>query len=123
MKHLTNADRAALATRLGMMKRAVLDELRESAPQAHTGVAVAGSEVHTRADDAEIEREGEMLRAEVEIDRQRLHDIEQAERQLAAGRYGLCADCGEEIERERLLAQPIALRCVACQRASEDQHR
>ncbi|MDM0116340.1 TraR/DksA family transcriptional regulator [Variovorax sp. J22R133] len=64
-----------------------------------------------------------MLQAEIEIDRQRLHDIEQAEQRLATGRYGLCDECGEEIGRERLLAQPIATRCAACQRVSEKQHR
>lgn len=38
---------------------------------------------------------------------------------LRDGRYGACADCGESIPVERLLAQPTALRCVRCQALTE----
>ncbi|MEZ3161373.1 TraR/DksA C4-type zinc finger protein [Microbacterium sp. BWT-B31] len=31
-----------------------------------------------------------------------------------AGTYGVCADCGAAIPRERLAARPMATRCVAC---------
>jgi RNA polymerase-binding transcription factor DksA len=33
---------------------------------------------------------------------------------IAAGTYGTCANCGEEIPRARLEAQPTAARCVKC---------
>ncbi|MEJ8850672.1 TraR/DksA family transcriptional regulator [Variovorax rhizosphaerae] len=52
-------------------------------------------------------------------DRHRLHEIEEAEHRLACGRFGVCVDCGEEIGRLRLLAQPIAIHCTACQAALE----
>ena len=35
------------------------------------------------------------------------------------GNYGVCADCGVHIPAARLLAQPAALTCVACQSARE----
>jgi DnaK suppressor protein len=38
---------------------------------------------------------------------------------LDAGEYGLCIDCGTEIPRERLHAQPFASRCIACQQRHE----
>lgn len=38
---------------------------------------------------------------------------------LHAGLYGVCVDCGEYISRERLQHVPAALRCVPCQKESE----
>ena len=68
-------------------------------------------------------RRNDVRFAEIEVDRQRLSEIEQAQQRMAEGRYGICADCGEDIPRERLLAQPMAIRCAACQAAAERSHR
>jgi DnaK suppressor protein len=40
--------------------------------------------------------------------------IELAERRIAAGDYGYCAECGEEIPEGRLKIDPMAERCVSC---------
>ena len=37
----------------------------------------------------------------------------------SAGTYGSCERCGEPIEPQRLLAQPLALRCLDCQARAE----
>ena len=39
---------------------------------------------------------------------------------LETGEFGICVDCGESIEGARLLANPIAKRCLACQSQRED---
>jgi len=41
--------------------------------------------------------------------------IDAAYERLADGRYGVCVDCEEPIPVERLLANPEAARCAACQ--------
>ena len=38
---------------------------------------------------------------------------------VADGSYGLCVDCGDAIATARLHANPVALRCVACQDKAE----
>jgi DnaK suppressor protein len=48
-----------------------------------------------------------------------LRDIEAALKQIAAGTYGLCADCGQEIDLARLRAQPAARQCLECRTAFE----
>ena len=55
------------------------------------------------------------------IDRhiQEVRDIEAARARIRDGRFGACADCGDEIGFDRLLAYPTALRCVRCQRQRE----
>lgn len=52
-------------------------------------------------------------------DIQDVRDINTARECLSAGTYGICADCGEAIAYERLLAYPTAKRCIQCQRLYE----
>ncbi|SDZ49227.1 transcriptional regulator, TraR/DksA family [Variovorax sp. YR634] len=123
MKHLDAADRRSLHLQLDMLKRQVLDELRASAPTAQPLESGGGREVTTHADEAEAERAADVHLAEIEIDRTRLEAIELALARLADGRYGVCEDCGAEIPRARLFAQPTAVRCAACQTTVETRHR
>ena len=46
------------------------------------------------------------------------HDDAALER-VATGEYGCCVDCGDDIARERLIANPAAARCTECQERSE----
>jgi DnaK suppressor protein len=47
--------------------------------------------------------------------RERQERIAAAERALAEGTYGVCADCGGPIPEGRLAAVPDAVRCVPCE--------
>jgi DnaK suppressor protein len=44
-----------------------------------------------------------------------LQDIEVALARIADGSYGACIDCGAEIGRARLKADPTLKRCLPCQ--------
>ena len=123
MKHLNATDRGALARQLELMKTQVLDELREKSPGIQAGSADDAHEVHSNADEAETTRLDDVRFAEAEVDRMRLRGIEQAIQRMAEGSYGTCIDCGEDIPRERLLAQPMAIRCASCQDMAERGHR
>lgn len=50
-----------------------------------------------------------------------VRDIVAARKRLAAGSYGTCTDCGQEIGYERLQAYPTAKRCIRCQREHENK--
>ncbi len=55
---------------------------------------------------------------------ERIHDADAAQAEHAAqrrseGGYGICEDCGGEIEPERLRFLPDATRCVGCQSRTE----
>ena len=123
MKHLTADDRNALADQLQVMKRRALEEIGGTTADVRTHMELQDREVRSHADEAEVERLDEVRFAEIEVDRTRLHDIELAQQRMADGRYGVCIDCGEAIPRERLLAQPIAIRCATCQTTAENLHR
>jgi len=57
--------------------------------------------------------------AVADILRERLTRMEEAERKLEEGTFGMCEDCGVEIEEERLRVIPYAVRCVRCQERIE----
>ncbi|WP_417222565.1 TraR/DksA family transcriptional regulator [Amphritea sp.] len=50
-----------------------------------------------------------------------IRECQNALLRVEAGQYGYCQSCGEEIELNRLMANPTAVLCVACQ--SKDEHR
>jgi DnaK suppressor protein len=53
----------------------------------------------------------------------RLRDINDAQDRLIDGGYGRCTDCGKEIESRRLVADPAASLCIACQRSTDVETR
>lgn len=55
-----------------------------------------------------------------DIRRQQLTRMDEALRRLEDGTYGICEDCGEEIEEKRLEVVPYAPCCVACQAKREE---
>lgn len=57
--------------------------------------------------------------AALERDVADLRDVESALGRLHTPGFGLCADCGAEIPYRRLLANPSASRCLACQAKRE----
>jgi DnaK suppressor protein len=62
-------------------------------------------------DQPEVARELEELRA-----------IEAARKRFSEGNYGVCLDCGGDIDYRRLRAYPAAIRCIDCQRRHEKTH-
>jgi len=50
-----------------------------------------------------------------DIRREELTRMDEAMRKLDEGTYGICEDCGEEIEEGRLRVVPYALYCIKCQ--------
>lgn len=53
----------------------------------------------------------------------RIERVERAYRLLETGRYGVCEDCGADIDRDRLEAVPDATLCIDCQRRRERRAR
>ena len=51
-----------------------------------------------------------------------LSEVDAALGRIRDGSFGTCADCGREINTERLRAYPSAKRCLECQIRFEKQH-
>lgn len=59
-----------------------------------------------------------------DIDRRvaEIRDIDAALLRIADGNYGVCIDCRDEIEAQRLEAYPTANRCTPCQTTYEQRY-
>jgi RNA polymerase-binding transcription factor DksA len=119
----TASDRAG-ALRAQLVER--LDELRDRlaarmATAAEATFEALGGEVRDSGDDAAVIEHTGVHIALIERCAGEIDEIEAALGRLAEGRYGECADCGLDIERERLRALPTARRCGQCQRVFESR--
>jgi RNA polymerase-binding protein DksA len=99
----------ALATLRAEHPGSLDDEVEEVAPTsdshlAETATATLGREIdYTLGDNAE----------------QVISEIDDALGRIDAGTYGTCVNCGEEIPRGRLEANPWASLCIDCKRKAE----
>jgi RNA polymerase-binding transcription factor DksA len=74
------------------------------------------------ADVADVTMQREVDYTIKAIVEQEAHHIQQAMKRQAEGRYGICDDCGQQIDPERLEVRPQATLCITCQRKVEE-HR
>ena len=101
-----------------LAERAMQLDREVSAARARA-VTRAGGEVTDRKEEADDRMRSEVLDREIERDLAELRELRSARERIAHGTYGLCVACGSRIAAERLLAQPHATRCVACQAEAE----
>lgn len=114
-------------TQLEVLKRAIarryqelLQETREDVERTRqeTFAAVAGA-VTDEGDRAAAGLLADLDQAEVSRDLREVKNVEAALARIESGTFGTCADCGAEIDIERLRAYPIAMRCARCQQRHE----
>jgi DnaK suppressor protein len=72
---------------------------------------------------ASLTHDDEVAAAVVERRARDLDQVNRALEDIAAGRYGVCGDCGATIAEARLKVLPFATRCVACQASFEAERR
>ncbi len=89
-------------------------DLDENAPRAGTDAVL------DEGDRAQASERQDMTFMTRERFADRVSRLTAALERLAAGAYGRCVMCGNEIERERLTAMPEAETCLTCQ---EDRER
>ncbi len=81
--------------------------------------AAEGTEPGDSKDSAVHQQFASIRDAEERRDIDELVCVEAALHRLDSGTYGDCLECGDPIALQRLLVQPAALRCAACQSAQE----
>ncbi len=100
----TGAVRERLLRRREELRARAAEASAEARHEADPLSADFAEQVTQRENDDVLGAISDSARAEVEL-------LDAALRRLAAGRYGHCAGCGEEIEPGRLAAVPHAERC------------
>jgi RNA polymerase-binding transcription factor DksA len=92
---------------------------RDAARSRDEPYSLLAGEVTDVGDSASADLIADLGNAELSRDLEELRALEAAQERIDGGSYGSCLDCGGEIEFERLLAQPTALRCLDCERVHE----
>lgn len=99
------------------------DELLADIEAHKTRHSDGGTHIRTHRgetdDQAVVETLDAMEIAEVARDAAELDEVRRALDRLAAGTYGECLACGEEIGLPRLTAAPQAPLCIGCQSQRE----
>jgi RNA polymerase-binding protein DksA len=124
MSHLTQQDRAAIRAALedqrGKLIKAMQSALEESGQTQFA--EVLGRASGDSADEALAVTLGNISAARLEHEVRALQALENARVRLDAEDFGLCEDCGAEIPAARLVANPVATRCITCQGQFEHTH-
>ena len=101
-------------------RRALLGELREDAERAgRDRYSELAGDAPDAGDESVADLISDLEQAGVSRDLAELREVEAARERMTEGSYGLCAECGAEIDYRRLRAYPSALRCIDCQRRAE----
>lgn len=102
----------SLRTELLRRRRTILETARRAQEELE---ALRGAERNPEFEEgAQTEHEQYTLTLLGEVQRQQVSMIDTALARIAAGEYGVCADCGTDIDPKRLDALPFALLCADC---------
>ena len=108
-----------LERRFAELRDQVREELLSSEDEHY--IQLAGR-VHDSGDEAVGDLLSDINLAVIDQHIKEIQDIERALMRMREGTYAICAECGDDIEYERLRAHPTAKRCYACQSQHEKTH-
>ena len=120
---MTGAELSRLKRRLLAEERYLEGEIDAQAAELQGSAEAAGEERSSGPDDAGAEIfEHEKVLAVEGAFQAMLAEVRHALHKMEAGNYGVCDDCGREIDLERLNVRPQATLCVACKVQEEHAH-
>ena len=70
---------------------------------------------------AQNTRDSEVVAGQIDINSYRLKQLDDALLKIEGGTYGICFDCGDAISAKRLIALPMATKCIECKREGEQR--
>jgi DnaK suppressor protein len=112
--------RSRLVARMVQLLRAVRTDLHESAIRS---VFEAEEGPQDEADESSRDQVRDLRLSLAENDARLAQSIEAALERMDAGEYGVCAECGDSIDYERLKVVPWAIRHTDCQEIVEETVR
>ncbi|HST87120.1 MAG TPA: TraR/DksA C4-type zinc finger protein [Ktedonobacterales bacterium] len=113
-------DAAAVRERLTAERDRLRSDIYERTEGAEAVLPVdplndSGGMASDQADDADAMADAERNQAIIRNSQALLEQVNAALARLDAGTYGICANCGKEINPRRLERAPYATLCIDCQ--------
>jgi RNA polymerase-binding protein DksA len=117
---LTREQAIELCSQIESRRAAIAEELRKDLGQARSdSLRELAGPVPDPGDESVARTIADMDQAEVNRDVGELRQLDEARRRFDEGTYGVCVDCGRDIDYRRLRANPAAIRCIDCQARHE----
>jgi DnaK suppressor protein len=97
------------------------EELILEATRTVDGMTTEKAQFADPTDRASMETDRNFLLRIRDRERKLITKIDQALERVEDGTFGLCSECGEDIEFKRLEARPVATLCVECKTMQEEE--
>lgn len=108
-----------LEERFRELRELIRQELLASDTEQYVDLA---GRVHDSGDESVADLLADVNLAVIDRHVQEVRDVDAALLRIAAGTYGRCTECAEDIDAARLEAYPTAKRCHRCQARHEQTH-
>jgi RNA polymerase-binding transcription factor DksA len=122
MAGLSEKDLKAVGRELDRFEQAVRAAMRSALAEARSDVGGIAADVHDLGEESVADELRAVNSALAERHGYELGLVEDARARLDSREIGQCADCEGEIGLQRLLANPVARRCIACESQRERTH-
>jgi len=121
MTHLSKQDLQHIRDALQTRREALLAQMREALEQSGQTqfTEILGRSSGDSSDEALAVTLGDLSAARLDHELRQLKALEAATKRIDSEDFGLCEDCGAAIPAARLVANPAATRCTACQSLHE----
>jgi DnaK suppressor protein len=96
-----------------------LNELLSKAENTMVGMRNSDNQSADPLDRAVIDSEHSFTLRIQDRERSLISKIKRSLDDIESGEYGICEDCGREISTKRLIARPVARRCIRCKTKQE----
>ena len=114
---MQDTDLQAFRERLETMRASLLDDSEETVHEMRE----ENSLYPDPSDRASMETEHINLLRIRDRERKLLSKVDEALDRMEQGAFGLCEECGEEIDLERLKIRPVTTFCIRCKETLEAQ--
>lgn len=111
--------KSKLEERYQLLREEIRQELLDSDEEHYIDLA---GQVHDLEEESVADLLIDLGLSIIDMHINELRDIEAALRRIHVGAYGVCIDCDDEVDLERLHAFPTAKRCLMCQEDYERNH-
>lgn len=118
---LNQTQLARLQRKLNQLYASLLEEVRDALENSENQqyVKLIGGEPADSGDMAVGDALADLNLALIDRHVGEIRDIEATRERIQDGSFGVCSDCGADVDFERMLAYPTAKRCYSCQRLHE----
>jgi DnaK suppressor protein len=99
------------------------EELIHEATRTVDGMTTDKAQFADPTDRASMETDRNFLLRIRDRERKLITKIDKALERVEDGTFGLCDDCGEDIEFKRLEARPVATLCIECKTMQEEEEK